>query len=287
MEKGKEWNGMEELRKYSKNRNQVKILQALLNLHDAHLQVDGSFGEMTYKEARNWQRKCGLKVDGIVGRNTWKSLGVQETRKDVLVLKIPFANIVAQSMLLNNGQNYPFSKYSYQETYNFVINGGMFVMPVKSVDKKYWYLVTNDTIQKGMLINGGNTSNIGFAFCNDRKTGCIYASTTENSKGKLVDFIGGSPALYPERDDVGLSASYLKQMTYWNMIGVDKSNFYYGINFEKMRMNTLANQIKTCGAEAIINLDGGGSRALAVCQKIVFPTDGRGIPQAIGLNIKY
>lgn len=278
---------MEELKKYSSNKSQVKVLQALLNLHNAHLLVDGSFGEGTYKEVRSWQRRNALKVDGVVGKQTWKSLGVQETRKDVLVLKVPFKNITAQAMLLNNGQNYPFSKYSYQEEYNFVINGGMFVMPVKSVDKKYWYVVTNDTIQRGLLINGGNTSDIGIAFCNDRNTGCMYASTTNNSKGKLVDFIGGSPALYPERDDIGLSKSYLSQTTLWNMIGVDNENFYYGINFARMRMNTLANQIKNCGAKSIINLDGGGSRALAICQKVVFPTDGRGIPQAIGLNIKY
>lgn len=278
---------MRVLKKGSPYKEQVKVLQGLLCLHGFNTAVDGSFGSGTLFVVKAWQKRCGLKVDGSVGNQTWASLGVQKSSNDTLILKIHFQNIQAQKMLLNNGQKYPFSRYNLNLGFNFIINGGMFCMPSAKVDKKYHYVVTNDTIEKGQLVNGGNTSNIGIAFCNDRKTGCMYASTTEKSRYKAVDFIGGSPALYPLEDDKGLSKSYLNQATIWNMIGVDKNSFYYATNFASMKMSKLKSELVSCGAEHIINLDGGGSRALSMCQKIVLPTDGRGIPQAIGLYIKY
>lgn len=36
--------------------------------------MDGYFGPMTESAVRDWQRKNGLAVDGIVGPNTWASL---------------------------------------------------------------------------------------------------------------------------------------------------------------------------------------------------------------------
>ena len=278
---------MRTLTKGNGYKEQNRVLQGLLCLHGFNVQVDGSFGNGTLTAVKDFQKKMGLKPDGSVGNLTWNALGVQKTYTDSLVLKIPFKNIQAQKMLLNNGQNTPFSRYNLNAGYNFVINGGMFCMPSAKVDKKYWYVVTNDTILNGQLINGGNTSNIGLAFCNDRKTGCFYQSTTEKSRYKMVDFVGGSPALYPTEDDKGLSRSYLNQSTIWNMLGVDSENLYYATNFAKCKMSRLKNAMVEVGARFVINLDGGGSRALSMCQKTVLNTDGRGIPQAIGLYVKY
>lgn len=36
--------------------------------------LDGIFGPATQEAVKNYQRKMGLQVDGIVGCNTWRSL---------------------------------------------------------------------------------------------------------------------------------------------------------------------------------------------------------------------
>lgn len=55
----------------------VKALQALLKGYGYNLGiwgVDGDFGAATDKAVKQYQKKKGLVVDGIVGANTWKSL---------------------------------------------------------------------------------------------------------------------------------------------------------------------------------------------------------------------
>lgn len=54
---------------------EVKTLQSILNgKANQGLTVDGDFGDKTDGAVRNWQRLFGLKVDGIVGPNTWSTL---------------------------------------------------------------------------------------------------------------------------------------------------------------------------------------------------------------------
>ena len=63
------------LRKGSKGDN-VKVLQRLLNeAIAAELAVDGSFGKLTQKAVKAYQKARGLKKDGIVGKNTVAALG--------------------------------------------------------------------------------------------------------------------------------------------------------------------------------------------------------------------
>lgn len=52
----------------------VRSAQALLNLHNGQLDVDGDFGPETETAVRNYQTIMGLAVDGIVGPETWTSL---------------------------------------------------------------------------------------------------------------------------------------------------------------------------------------------------------------------
>ena len=52
----------------------VRALQALLNLRGAALEIDGSFGALTDAAVRDFQRRRGLAVDGIVGPATWAAL---------------------------------------------------------------------------------------------------------------------------------------------------------------------------------------------------------------------
>lgn len=37
--------------------------------------IDGNFGSKTQQAVRNFQKDKNLKVDGIVGKATWKALG--------------------------------------------------------------------------------------------------------------------------------------------------------------------------------------------------------------------
>lgn len=48
---------------------EVKLLQKYLHLHE-----DGIFGSITEETVKEFQRKSGLKVDGIVGVATWTKL---------------------------------------------------------------------------------------------------------------------------------------------------------------------------------------------------------------------
>jgi len=52
----------------------VKLIQEWLCLHGFHICIDGDFGPATDYAVRQFQRKKGLKVDGIVGRNTFARL---------------------------------------------------------------------------------------------------------------------------------------------------------------------------------------------------------------------
>jgi murein L,D-transpeptidase YcbB/YkuD len=54
--------------------DQVKVLQELLNSHGYNLEVDGNFGSGTHAAVRDFQKREGLKVDGIVGTMTRERL---------------------------------------------------------------------------------------------------------------------------------------------------------------------------------------------------------------------
>lgn len=53
---------------------EVKLLQWTLNHYGLKTTVDGFFGVATDKNVRQYQADKGLKVDGIVGTNTWAAL---------------------------------------------------------------------------------------------------------------------------------------------------------------------------------------------------------------------
>lgn len=52
----------------------VKTLQACLNNFGYGLEIDASFGGKTDSAVRDFQKKKGLTVDGIVGQKTWSAL---------------------------------------------------------------------------------------------------------------------------------------------------------------------------------------------------------------------
>lgn len=52
----------------------VKSVQELLNSRGYKVRVDGSLGGATSSAVKSFQKKSGLKADGIVGQATWQAL---------------------------------------------------------------------------------------------------------------------------------------------------------------------------------------------------------------------
>lgn len=83
--------------KYGSRGDDVSELQKKLNENGYSLTVDGDFGSETQKAVQDYQRKNGLTVDGIVGKNTWGKLTggapaqPQQSRYDAIMAKIEAA----------------------------------------------------------------------------------------------------------------------------------------------------------------------------------------------------
>lgn len=56
--------------------NAVECLQRRLIAYTYRLKVDGIFGDATKAAVTSHQKRVGLKADGIVGRQTWRELGL-------------------------------------------------------------------------------------------------------------------------------------------------------------------------------------------------------------------
>lgn len=261
---------------------EVKILQGLLNIHGYDISVGYSFNATTETIVKKFQKDNGLEVDGIVGNNTWLALGILKPFNDkICTIRIPFSAIAAQKVMLKNNQKYSVGKFASENKLNFVANGGMFDMKtLRNVQ---------DMIIKGVVDNGGNYSNKGLAFCNDRNVGCIYASTTLNSTGKPVDFIGASPTLIidGERnvDMKGLTRSYFISVTKRMCYGCDDKYFYLMFTINNCNLDAMIAEGLNLKIKTLINVDGGGSQSLYLGDGTVIPTDGRAIPSAIGLKV--
>lgn len=75
---------------YGSSGDDVKKLQEELNKYGYDLDVDGQFGSLTQSAVKDYQKKNGLEVDGIVGKNTWGSLtakGQTTTKKETKTTK--------------------------------------------------------------------------------------------------------------------------------------------------------------------------------------------------------
>ncbi|MGN1317296.1 MAG: peptidoglycan-binding protein [Acutalibacteraceae bacterium] len=65
---------------YGSSGGDVKKLQEALNKNGYKLDVDGQFGSKTQSAVKDYQKKNGLAVDGIVGKNTWSKLTSSTTK---------------------------------------------------------------------------------------------------------------------------------------------------------------------------------------------------------------
>ena len=199
------------------------------------------------------------------------------------VYKIPFSQIEkANVSLKDKNKTYSVLKHSQEQGWDIAINGPMF-------DMKTYQNVT-DLIVKGIVNNGGNYTDKGIAFGNPWAGVSAYWSTTGNSKGKPVDFIGGAPTLIINGkislDMKGLTNSFATQLTRRTAIGIDSGNLYMLITLgTNANLNEVATELLKQGCTNAINLDGGGSSSLVVENKVIY-TQNRNVPSAFGVKLK-
>lgn len=58
----------------NRSRYDVKAVQCMLRMNGYSLEADGEYGSVTRQKVKEFQRERNLKVDGIVGRETWQEL---------------------------------------------------------------------------------------------------------------------------------------------------------------------------------------------------------------------
>lgn len=198
------------------------------------------------------------------------------------IYRIPFQAIEkANVSLKDKNKNYSLKKHCEEQKWDIGINGVMFDMGT--------YQNVTDLIVKGKLNNGGNYSNIGIAFGNDFPNIGAYKSTTSNSNGKMVDFLGGAPTLIIDgkinMDMKGLSNSFSTQVTQRTAIGINQYYIFILSTLEgKANLNSVATELLKQGCTTAINKDGGGSTSLYVDGKVL--RTGRNIPTAFGIKLK-
>ena len=208
----------------------------------------------------------------------------------ITIRKIPFGDIESAGVSLQD-KNAKLSLKDHAEMkgWDIAINGALFSNGNPKTDPYYYWNIT-DMIVGGVFNRGGNYSDKGIAFGNPWEGISAYWSTTANSKGKKVDFIGGAPTLLINgqisMDMKGLPNAFATARTNRTAVGMDKSNLYIATTKkDKHNLTELALALQKQGCLWAINLDGGGSTAFYERGKSYF-TQGRNIPSAVGLKLK-
>ena len=250
--------------------------------------VDGLYGPATEQAVKIYQTAHGLvdakgKPDGMAGPITQKEMGfLPVTNIKLMVLRIPFSQIEKAGVLLRDKQKFSVASLAKSFGMNVAVNAGFF-------DRNTMQNVT-DITTGGILNNGGNYSDKGLAFGNDFANFGIYPSTTANSKGKPVDFMGGVPPLIQNgKKDVdmkGIPQSIYTQITRRTCTGVSRDAFYIMLSLQNCNLEAMVQEGLNQGLLFLKNNDGGGSQSLFLGTDTVIPTDGRAIPSAEGLLVR-
>jgi peptidoglycan hydrolase-like protein with peptidoglycan-binding domain len=252
----------------------VKILQACIGVN-----TDGSFGPATDKAFRAWQKSKGLTVDGSCGPASWRALGFVPSKSSGLyVLRIPYGSIeFCRVSLKDKNKNYSVLRHAQETGADLAINGAMFSMDT--------YQNVTDLIVNGVINNGGNYSDKGIAFGNPWAGISAYQSTTANSAGKKVDFIGGAPPLImasAKVDDLkGLDKAFWTTRRQRMAAGISSDSLYIitGGQTNNVSLDEVQAEGVFQGLTALINLDGGASTALYINGRAAF--SGRNVPSAL------
>ena len=262
---------------------EVRLVQGMLMLNGFGLDADGSFGDKTRVAVTNFQKLHGLQPDGVCGSMTQAALGfVQPLNQRICVLKIPFSRIDKAQVCLANKKKRTVATFARDYDCNIVVNGGLF--------SNFDNANCTDIVLGGVLMGGGNYSDKGIAFGNNFGAVGAYPSTTSNSIRKPVDFMGGCPQLIQEGkksvDLKGLSNAFMRNVTRRMATGLTSDALIFMFSLKNVDAYSMQKEGLSQGLTFLMNHDGGGSQSVFIGNTTVIPTDGRGIPSAIGIKIK-
>ena len=166
------------LRKGSKG-DDVLELQKLLNNNGYNLAEDGSFGGKTLAAVQDYQQKNGLKVDGVVGTNTWGALTKAQAAAPAAPAEVPKfeyeaykpsdtvtqAEALLQQQLANKPGEYQsawqaqlndtLQKILNREKFSYDLNGDMLYQQYKDQYTTQGKLAMMDTMGQAAAMTGG------------------------------------------------------------------------------------------------------------------------------------
>lgn len=261
---------------------EVRLVQGMLNIEGYGLVVDGFYGAKTRLAVIDYQKRCGLQPDGVCGAMTQAALGfVKPKNQRICVLKVPFSRILKANVCLADKKKRSVATFAKDYGLNFVVNGGLF----SNADLAN----CTDMVLGGVLMNGGNYSDKGIAFGNRWAGTGAYPSKTSDCVHKPVDFMGGCPPLIQngqrDVDLKGLSVAFAKNVTRRMASGLTNDALVFMFSLRDVDVYSMQTEGMNQGLKFLMNHDGGGSQSVHICGTTVIPTDGRGIPSAIGIKI--
>jgi hypothetical protein len=269
--------------RYVQNKTEVKFWQAALNQFEgAGLSVDGDFGEKSVAATEAFQKKHGIAQSGVADEQTQQKMGFRITRnKSIVVLEIPFNKLSAANTLVKNGQGYNCERFAREMGYDIVMNGAFFQMS----NRKIVQLV----VSNGAVINWGMGLR-GIAF--PRAWSKATYSHVNDVVGKPFDLQGGAPFLVSDYriDQQGIAdfknPAIMNSKTRRGCLGITATSFFLMFSIGNITLYDMANEAINQHIQYVIGLDGGGSQSLFMGGAWVITTDGRLIPEAIGLRIE-
>lgn len=122
--------------------NDVKELQKILNQNGYNLTEDGIFGTKTDSAVRDYQKKNGLSVDGIVGTNTWGALSGGAR-------KAPSTNATTSTNNSFSYKDFAYDDYLESDTVNQALSAlNTHLANKPSEYQSQWQTQLDDTIKK-------------------------------------------------------------------------------------------------------------------------------------------
>ena len=145
---------------YGSTGSDVTELQKLLNKtnNGYNLSEDGKFGAKTQAAVKDYQKKNGLAVDGIVGKNTWGALTKSTTPTTPITTQQTTATTTSDGVSQPNWQpqlNETIDKILNREKFSYDVNGDALYQQYKDLYTNQGKQAMMDTMGQASAMTGG------------------------------------------------------------------------------------------------------------------------------------